>query len=294
MLTCTTLTVVMTPQVHEVGVWQKQSVAWHQAITGGTRFESNVVFNMPHTAWHANDGAYGGDELAGNLLFNVNRETTAHGVMNSYERQPYINDDGMLRDDTVGRTPTMAELDAGATPGYTLAPPGTATVISRYRRVHRNFYVANGYSTGPYYTDDGTSRVLMWRQYNVLGNQTMSPHYSSEWIYNVGCVNAYQRELIDDSKARWKLFFYNTTIISGSANWCTVHSSTLPAFAATNITFANLTVYTPTGAEAGNKACAAHRGPNQSIVVKRAPSMAAIRALATAAMAPYPKPWDDG
>jgi hypothetical protein len=108
-------TVVAGNLVHEVGVWQKQSVAWYQAITGGTRFESNVVFNLLHTAWHANDGAYGGDEL-GNLIFNVNRETTAHGVMNSYERQPYINDDGMLRDDSVGRTPTMAELDAG-TPG---------------------------------------------------------------------------------------------------------------------------------------------------------------------------------
>jgi hypothetical protein len=71
-----------------------------------------------------------------------------------------------------------------------------------------------------------------------------------------------------------------------------VHSSTLPAFAATNITFANLTIYTPSGAEAGNEACTAHRGPNQSVTVKRTPSMSAIRTLATAAMAPYPKPWD--
>ena len=288
-------TVVAGNLVREVGIFQKQSVAWQQAITGGTVFKSNVVFNMPHTAWHANDGAYGGDELVGNLLFNVNRETTAHGVINSYERQPYINDRGMVRNEESARTPTVAELDAGATPGYKLAARGTATVISRYRRVHRNFFVANYYSTGPYYTDDGTSRVLMYLNYNVLGNQTMSPHYSSEWIYNVGCVNAYQGELMDDSKARWKLFFYNTTILTGSptGTWCSVHSSTLPADAASNATFRNLTVYTPGGVAAGNQACTADRHADQHITVKETPSMATLRAMATATMAPFPTPFVD-
>lgn len=257
-------------------------MAWHQAITGGSRFEQNVVFNVPHTAWHANDGAYGGDELVGNLLFNVNRETTAHGVMNSYERQPYINDQGMLRDKESNPMPTVAELDAGATPGYKLAPPGTPTTISRYRRVHRNMFVANYYSMGPYYTDDGTSRVLMWNNYNVLGYGTMSPHLNSEWIYNVGCINAYQVDLMNNGGAKWHLYFYNTTVLSRTAKWCKINGPVI-----SNVTFKALRIYTPGGGDEGNQACS-HPGP---IAVANNVSMGRLRSMAAATLAPYPRPY---
>ena len=36
--------------------------------------------------------------FAGNIIFNVNRESVAHGTIDSWERQPYINDMGMLRE----------------------------------------------------------------------------------------------------------------------------------------------------------------------------------------------------
>merc|ERR1719201_665981 len=99
--------------VHEVGIFQKQSSPWVQAITSGTILTSNVFFNMPHTGVMFIDGFGGGDVLAGNLIFNVNRESVAHGAINSWERQPYINDNGMLRDHTSNVNPTVAELDNG-------------------------------------------------------------------------------------------------------------------------------------------------------------------------------------
>ena len=132
-------------------------------------------------------------EVFGNLLFNVNRETVGHGAINSYERQSYINDRGMLRDKSSNPMPSVLDLDGGATPGYRLASTSTATVIARYRRVTRNFVVANYRTIGPHYTDDGTSRVLGYLNFNVFGQQTMSPHYNSEWVYNVASINAYAR-----------------------------------------------------------------------------------------------------
>ena len=72
--------------VREVGLWQKQSGAWVQHLTAATHFESNVFFNGPHAAVNFNDGFGGGDTVVGNLMFNWNRQTFAHGVINVWER----------------------------------------------------------------------------------------------------------------------------------------------------------------------------------------------------------------
>ena len=183
------------------------------------------------------DGFGGGDRLTGNLIFNVNRESVAHGTINSWERQPYINDMGMLRDHTSNVNPSVAELDAGATPGYRLAAAGVPTVIARFRRVNRNFFVANYNSLGPHYYDDGSSRFLSYFNYNVYGQETMSPHINGEWLYNVACLNLYQANLMGQGDAKWNLFFSNTTVVADSPAWCTTGQVDI-----SNVTFDSMTV----------------------------------------------------
>eukprot|EP01052_Picozoa_sp_SAG31_P002049 SAG31_NODE_69_length_28130_cov_15.318219_2_plen_950_part_00 len=275
-------TVVVGNFVHELGIMQKQSSAWVQAITSGTRLESNVFFNLPHTGVMFIDGFGGGDELVGNIIFNVNRESVAHGTIDSWERQPYINDMGMLRDHTSIVNPSVAELDAGATPGYKLSPIGLPTVIGRFRRVHRNFLVANYNSIGPHYTDDGSSRFLSYLNYNVYGMETMSPHINSEWLYNVASINLLQDSLMGNGDAKWNLFFSNTTIISDSQTWCTTGEVNV-----SNVTFDRMKVYTPGGVETASAKCN-HLGKARLFDTSDL-SMERLRAMATETMAPYPR-----
>jgi hypothetical protein len=76
--------------IREVGMWQKQSGAYVGHLAARTHFESNVIFNGPHAALNFNDGFGGGDELVANLLFNWDRQTIYHGVINVWERMPYV------------------------------------------------------------------------------------------------------------------------------------------------------------------------------------------------------------
>lgn len=75
--------------IREVGMYQKQSAAWVQHLTAATHFEGNVAMNGPHAALDFNDGFGGGDVVAGNLMFNWDRQTIYHGVINMWERMPY-------------------------------------------------------------------------------------------------------------------------------------------------------------------------------------------------------------
>ena len=270
--------------MHECGIMQKQSSPWAQAITSGTKLEANVFFNLPHTGVMFIDGFGGGDELVGNIIFNANRESVAHGTINSWERQPYINDMGMLRDHTSNINPSVAELDAGATPGYTLAPMGLPTVIGRFRRIHRNFLVANYNSLAPHYTDDGSSRFLSYLNYNVYGTQAMSPHINSEWLYNVASINLLQDSLVGQNDAKWNLFFSNTTIVSNSQTWCRTHQY---ATDITNVTFDRMKVFVPGGMESGNAKCE-HLGPAE-VFNSSDLSMERLRAMATETLSPYPQ-----
>ena len=45
--------------VREIGVWQKQSSAWFQALAAETRLESNVFFNGPRAAVHGGHFPFG-------------------------------------------------------------------------------------------------------------------------------------------------------------------------------------------------------------------------------------------
>ena len=59
--------------VSEVGMWEKQSSAWFQAVTAQTNISGNVFYNGPRAAINVNDGFGGGDDIAYNLIFNMVR-----------------------------------------------------------------------------------------------------------------------------------------------------------------------------------------------------------------------------
>ena len=67
--------------VREIGIWQKQSSGWFQAVTAQTEIRGNVMFNGPRAAINFNDGFGGGDSVAENLLLNMVRESKDHGCV---------------------------------------------------------------------------------------------------------------------------------------------------------------------------------------------------------------------
>ena len=77
----------------------------------------------------------GGDELAGNLLFNWDRQTIYHGVINVWERMPYISDIGLVRNfskapfNTTTEMPTLEQLRDGYLPAFDLAPKGVPSIV---------------------------------------------------------------------------------------------------------------------------------------------------------------------
>jgi hypothetical protein len=57
----------------------------HAAIPSG-----NVFFNGPRAGININDGFAGGHVMKRNVGFNLVRETSDHGVFNSWDRNTYV------------------------------------------------------------------------------------------------------------------------------------------------------------------------------------------------------------
>ena len=66
--------------IHEVGVWEKQSAAYFQAKSCNNRIVGNIIYNGPRAGINFNDGFGGNSTIARNLIFNVVRESSDHGM----------------------------------------------------------------------------------------------------------------------------------------------------------------------------------------------------------------------
>jgi len=95
--------------VREVGIWQKQSSAWFQAVTAQSVVRGNVFYNGPRAAINFNDGFGGGDEVVGNLILNMVRESKDHGPINSWDREPFVTRRGASAPEA-GITPSYNEI----------------------------------------------------------------------------------------------------------------------------------------------------------------------------------------
>eukprot|EP01062_Namystynia_karyoxenos_P003506 TRINITY_DN11258_c0_g1_i1.p1 TRINITY_DN11258_c0_g1~~TRINITY_DN11258_c0_g1_i1.p1 ORF type:complete len:903 (+),score=355.61 TRINITY_DN11258_c0_g1_i1:80-2788(+) len=117
---------------HEIGIWEKQSSAFFQAKTAQSTVRRNLVFNLARAGFNFNDGFGGGDNISSNVLFNTCRESSDHGPINSWDRQPFLT---TVRD-------------------------GTPSMQMAWREVYGNFLVANYGGSKEVDTDDGS---LFWR-----------------------------------------------------------------------------------------------------------------------------------
>eukprot|EP00937_MAST-01D_sp_MAST-1D-sp2_P004825 g4825.t1 len=115
--------------VRELGIWQKQSSMWFQAVSAQNNIVDNVHFNGPRAGVNFNDGFGGGDVMKGNLIANCVRESGDHGPFNSWDRVPYI---------TNIRT-------------------GKPSIIPEFREVTQNFIVSTYSSQEAIDTDDGSA-----------------------------------------------------------------------------------------------------------------------------------------
>ena len=118
----------------EIGLWQKQSSLFFQAVAANSTVDANVFFNGPRAAINFNDAAFGGDVISRNLFANTCRESSDHGPWNSWDRVPYI---------------THNRNGAGGRP----------SIVPRTRQVHHNFWIGNYNSQEAMDTDDGSAYI---------------------------------------------------------------------------------------------------------------------------------------
>ncbi|CAE7459201.1 hypothetical protein AK812_SmicGene39094 [Symbiodinium microadriaticum] len=131
-------TLVKSNLVREIGIWQKQSSMWFQAVTAETQLIGNVHFNGPRAGINFNDGFGGGDVIDGNVIGNCVRESGDHGPYNSWDRVPYI---------TTLRT-------------------GRPSIIPKQRHITRNLWLGTYSTQEGVDTDDGSSYLL--QDFNVF------------------------------------------------------------------------------------------------------------------------------
>ena len=146
--------------VREIGIWQKQSSAWFQAVTAQTTLLGNVIFNGPRAGLNFNDGFGGGDDVSHNLIVNMVRESGDHGPINSWDRVPYIT---TLRN-------------------------GSASIVPADRHVHHNFVLGTYNSQEAIDNDDGSAYYRTYENflaYAANGLKSDFGGHDNRWSNNV-------------------------------------------------------------------------------------------------------------
>ena len=127
-------TLVTRNLVRETGIYEKQSSAWFQAKSAQTTLSHNVIFNLARAGININDGFGGGNEIFENLIFHTCRESSDHGPINSWDRQPFL---------TTVRT-------------------GQPSLIPDFNIAHNNFIVSNYGGVKSIDNDDGS---IFWNHH---------------------------------------------------------------------------------------------------------------------------------
>ena len=83
-------TVVSESLCHEYGLFQKQSSCVHIGKSMETTIVDSVFYNGPRAHVNQNDAFGGGSLVARNVMWSSCRESSDHGVFNSWNRQPFI------------------------------------------------------------------------------------------------------------------------------------------------------------------------------------------------------------
>ena len=87
-----TNTLIQSNIIHETGIYIKQSAPVLISVSRSVSVIGNLMFNIPRAAININDGFYGNHTISHNVIFNTVRETSDHGPINSWDRQPFLTD----------------------------------------------------------------------------------------------------------------------------------------------------------------------------------------------------------
>jgi hypothetical protein len=87
-----THTLIQSNLIHETGIYIKQSAPVLISVSRSVSVIGNLMFNIPRAGVNVNDGFYGNHTLSWNVIFNTVRETSDHGPINTWDRQPFLTD----------------------------------------------------------------------------------------------------------------------------------------------------------------------------------------------------------
>ncbi len=76
-------------QIHDIGVFGKQTAGVFLALSQRIAIRHNHIYNTPRAAICINDGLYGGHLVEYNDIHDTVRETGDHGPFNSWGREPF-------------------------------------------------------------------------------------------------------------------------------------------------------------------------------------------------------------
>ena len=140
---------------HDFCVYVKQGDAIFEALVRSSVWAGNLAYNAPRSIFNKNDGFAGGLDAYQNLLFNANRETGDHGPINTWDREPFLTEEG-------GSGPSL---------------------VAKTNRIHNNFLVNDYGSDMGVDHDDGSAFYLdsyNFMQYsgtkNYLGHSKVNDH----------------------------------------------------------------------------------------------------------------------
>ena len=227
-----TNTLIQSNLIHETGIYVKQSSPVLIAVSRSTSVVRNLIFNIPRAAININDGFYGNHTLSRNVIFNTVRETSDHGPINTWDRQPFLSD---------GLTSGVPSL--WQHPSY----------------IHHNTLINNYHSVWPLDHDDGScfyedsyNFLIYGGKKNFLGHSKTDHHQI--FVYSdANPTNSGTNVCLYDSHATRGSSGWNEVWIE---NICTLYQSSVPYNINTCNTsdllvpyLANNTIYIPSGTQ---------------------------------------------
>jgi len=232
--------------VREIGIWQKQSSMWFQAVTAETHVKGNVHFNGPRAGLNFNDGFGGGDIIENNLITNCVRESGDHGPYNSWDRIPYI---------TTIRT-------------------GKPSVIPQWREIRHNFIISVYSSQEAIDTDDGSAYYKTYENFFVYAANGLKSDFAGHSNRHYRNVYGYVGNCWGGGDSNW--FVNNTCITQESAGGfrsdCQSSTQLLHSHPQPNgMKIAGNSIYTASGTLGNTKLCdktnTVHKLPTDAEVI---------------------------
>jgi hypothetical protein len=227
-------TLIQSNLIHEIGIYVKQSAPLLISVSRSVSVIGNLMFNVPRAGININDGFYGNHTISYNVIFNTVRETSDHGPINSWDRQPYLTD---------------------------AVQPGVPSVWQHKSYIHYNTLFSNYRSVWPIDHDDGScfyedsyNFLVYGGKKNYLGHSKTDHH--EIYVYSDLSEGGHgSKNCLNDINPTPGVSGWNETWIE---NICTLYNSSVPYNIGKCDTasllvpyLANNTIYIPAGTELG-------------------------------------------